>query len=71
MGLRTRKLLGSLAIAAWLVIYALGAMAIIGQFDRPNPLWEIPLYAVVGVLWILPLKPIFVWMGRAPNRGAQ
>ena len=64
MGLRTRKLLGSVAIGAWLVVFCLIAMAVIGRFERPHVLVEIVLYAVLGFAWILPLKPIFVWMGK-------
>lgn len=68
MGLRTRKLLGSLAIALWLLVFCLAAMAIIGRFDRPHPLVEVALYAALGFAWILPLKPIFIWMGKTPDR---
>lgn len=64
MGLRTRKLLGSMAIALWLLVFCLIAMAVIGQFERPHVLVEVVLYAVLGFAWILPLKPIFVWMGK-------
>ena len=67
MGLRTRKLLGTLAIFAWMVVFSLTAIAIIGQFDRPHVLVEIVMYAVLGFGWIIPLKPIFVWMGKAPR----
>jgi len=53
MGLRTRKLVGTLAIFVWMVVFSLTVMAV--------------LYAVLGFGWILPLKPIFVWMGKAPR----
>lgn len=65
MGLRTRKLVGSAAIAIWLVVFCLVAIAIIGRFDRPNVVIEMMLYAGLGFAWILPLKPVFVWMGRS------
>ena len=64
MGLRTRKLVGSAAIALWLVVFCLLAMALLGRIERPHPLLEILIYAFLGFAWILPLKPVFVWMGR-------
>jgi len=50
-----------------MVVFSLTAIAIIGQFDRPHVLVEIVMYAVLGFGWIIPLKPIFVWMGKAPR----
>jgi len=67
MGLRTRKLVGTLAIFAWMVVFSLTVMAIIGRFDRPHVVVEIAMYAILGFGWIIPLKPVFVWMGKAPR----
>lgn len=67
MGLRTRKLVGSIAIFIWMVVFSLAVMAIMGRLDRPHFLVEMSIYAALGFGWILPLKPVFVWMGRAPK----
>jgi hypothetical protein len=67
MGLRTRKLVGSLIIFIWLVVFSLAAMAIIAQFERQHIIVETLIYAVLGFAWIIPLKPVFVWMGKAPR----
>lgn len=67
MGLRTRKFVGTLAIFAWMVVFSLGVMAVMGHIDRPPFVVEIIIYATLGFGWILPLKPIFVWMGKAPR----
>ncbi len=67
MGLRTRKLIGTLAIFAWMIVFSLAVMAVLGRLDRPHFLIEIALYAALGFGWILPLKPIFIWMGKAPH----
>lgn len=67
MGLRTRKFVGTLAIFVWMVVFCLAVMAVMGRLDRPHPVVEIGLYAALGFGWILPLKPIFVWMGKAPR----
>lgn len=67
MGLRSRKLIGTLAIFVWMVVFSLIVVAVIGRFDRPHFVIEIVMYAVLGFGWIIPLKPIFVWMGKAPR----
>lgn len=67
MGLRARKFWGTLAIFLWMVVFSLTAMAVLGSFERPHILIEIVLYAALGFGWILPLKPVFVWMGKAPR----
>jgi len=67
MGLRTRKFVGTLAIFVWMVVFSLGVMAVMGSIERPHMIIEIILYATLGFGWILPLKPIFVWMGKAPR----
>lgn len=67
MSLRTRKLVGSVAMMLWLIVFALGAMAIIGAWTdaaRPHFLIELLIYVVLGFGWILPLKPLFIWMGK-------
>lgn len=67
MGLRSRKFFGTLAIFAWMVVFSLTVMAVLGSLERPHFVIEIALYAVLGFGWILPLKPVFVWMGKAPR----
>jgi len=38
--------------------------------SRP-PVWVEPvLYAVLGIVWIVPLKPLFIWMGKGRDAGA-
>jgi len=67
MGLRTRKFVGTLAIFIWMVLFSLAVMAVLGSLGRPHVYVEIVLYAFLGFVWILPLKPVFVWMGKAPR----
>jgi len=67
MGLRTRKFLGTLAIFLWMVVFSLAVMAVMGSFQRPPVILEIVIYAALGFGWILPLKPVFIWMGKAPR----
>ncbi len=63
---RTRKLLGTAFIIAFVVIYALVAMAL----AQSRPLQEASGivqgigYALLGLLWIIPLFPLISWMER-------
>ncbi len=67
---RMRKLVGGVAMLAFVVIYALVAMALADS----RPMSEAPelvrtaLYCVLGLAWILPLMPLIVWMERGAFR---
>jgi predicted membrane channel-forming protein YqfA (hemolysin III family) len=65
MDMRARKALGCFALLAYLAVYAAIA-ATLGSFLLPVlPAWaELIFYAVAGIIWILPLKPLFSWMNR-------
>lgn len=65
MSYRTRKLLCVLVLVIGLPVYIALALVIIGWFDRPSFLVELAIYAVLGVLWALPLRALFRGMGRA------
>jgi hypothetical protein len=67
MNARTRKAVGCLALLAYMSTYALLAASLGVMLAPQLPAWgELAYYAVAGVIWILPLKPLFGWM----NRGA-
>jgi hypothetical protein len=48
-----------------MLLYA-AAAATLGAWLLPAlPFWaELAYYAVAGVIWIAPLKPLFAWMNR-------
>ncbi len=59
-----RRAIGSAAILAYLVGYIVLAASLGGKLAAA-PWWAQALYfAAAGVLWALPLKPLFNWMGR-------
>jgi uncharacterized membrane-anchored protein len=65
MTLRTRKLVGSIVLFIWMVVFALLAMAAIAMLPARMPVWVEPIvYCILGVAWIAPLKPLFIWMGK-------
>ncbi len=70
MPARIRKLIGGVAMIAFIVVYSLIAMAL----AQSRPLQEAPAlvqtlgYIVLGLAWTLPLAPLIKWMER-PDRG--
>lgn len=66
MSPRVRKLVGSLAMLAYLFAYIVIAVAIADHL--PDSFMARLLYfSVVGTVWGVPLYPLFVWMNRAPR----
>lgn len=67
MDMRTRKALGCVVLLAYIVIYALLAASLGVALVPVIPTWaQLLFYAIAGIVWIFPLKPLFAWM----NRGA-
>jgi hypothetical protein len=65
MTLRTRKLVGAIALLVFLVIYALAAMmaAIVLQVSA-SKIVELVYYPVAGLLWLPPAMWLVKWMQR-------
>lgn len=63
---RTRKAIGCFALLAYLAVYTLFA-ASLGVALAPHlPAWaQLAYYALAGIVWIFPLKPLFGWMNRS------
>jgi hypothetical protein len=62
---RVRKAVGCLALLAYLGVYAIAAATLGAVLLPALPAWgELLFYAVAGVIWIFPLKPLFAWMNR-------
>ena len=70
MSPRFRKLLGALVMIAFVLVYALVAMAVADS----RPMHEAPalvqtlLYIVLGLAWVLPLMPLVRWMEGGGRR---
>ncbi len=70
MSARIRKLVGGVAMIAFVGVYAMIAMAL----AQSRPLQEAPAalqtlgYAVLGLAWTLPLMPLIRWMERPGRR---
>ena len=64
MRTRLRKLVGTVVMVGFVMVYALVAMAL----AQSRPVQEAPdllrglYYVVVGMAWILPILPLIKWM---------
>lgn len=61
MSASARRALGSIAIIAFLIAYIVVAV-IIGEQLHAWPWAALPFYAIAGVAWVIPLRPLFAWM---------
>jgi hypothetical protein len=66
MSVRVRKLIGTVALFALVIVWALVAMAV-AQFP---PIFNSPwiagaYYIIAGIGWVLPAMPLVKWMLKA------
>lgn len=65
MKMRTRKAIGCFGLLAYLGLYAALAASVGVVLTPLIPTWaQLAYYALAGVIWIFPLKPLFGWMNR-------
>jgi Protein of unknown function (DUF2842) len=65
MHIRTRKLVGTVALFVLVATWALLAMALAQSVAIPASRWVATLYyAVAGLGWVLPAMPLIWWMAR-------
>ncbi len=65
MGMRTRKLIGTVVMLAFIMFYALFAMAVAeGRISQAPKLVQTLAYIVLGLVWIVPLLPLIRWMAK-------
>jgi hypothetical protein len=65
---RTRKLIGTFAMVALVIIWALAAMAIAqGRIREANGAWQMLYYVIAGLGWVIPAGLLIRWMER-PDR---
>jgi hypothetical protein len=72
MHIRTRKLIGTVALFVLVTFWALLAMALAQAPAISGNRWLATLYyAVAGLGWVLPAMPLIWWMARPDNRQAE
>jgi hypothetical protein len=62
---RIRKLIGTVAIVTFVIVYAFVAMALAESriVAAPKAI-QVLAYALLGFVWIFPCMPIIRWMER-------
>ncbi|MBN9582266.1 MAG: DUF2842 domain-containing protein [Afipia sp.] len=65
MKIRTRKLIGTIALLVLVVVWSLLGMAV-AQIPvlAQSYLAQVIFYVVVGLGWVLPAMPLIAWMSR-------
>ena len=67
MDIRTRKALGCFVLLAYIAIYTVLAASLGVALVPLIPTWaQLIFYAIAGIIWIFPLKPLFAWINRGP-----
>ena len=65
MSIRMRKLIGTVALLALVMVWALVAMAVAQPvLASANRLVAGIYYVVAGLGWVLPAMPLIKWMSR-------
>jgi uncharacterized protein DUF2842 len=70
MHIRTRKLIGGIALLVLVTVWAFLAMAF-AQFAlrAANGYVELAFYVIAGIGWVLPAMPLIAWMVRPDKVG--
>jgi hypothetical protein len=61
---RSRKLVGMIALLAGLTAYVAVVVTVATSWLPDHWAVQLVFYAVAGVAWALPLKPLMAWMNR-------
>lgn len=62
--MRTRKLIGTVALLALVIVWALVAMAVAPSALTSNGVVQALYYMIAGLGWALPAMPLIAWMSR-------
>ena len=70
MNPRIRKFVGGFAMLAFVLVYAVVAMALADSrpVNEAPELLRTAIYIVLGLIWVLPMMPLIVWMERGRFR---
>jgi uncharacterized membrane protein YbhN (UPF0104 family) len=61
---KTRRRLALLILLVGLPIYIVAAVSLVNWLDRPSIWVEFLVYVGLGLVWIVPLKPVFKGIGQ-------
>ncbi|MEI6099495.1 MAG: DUF2842 domain-containing protein [Alphaproteobacteria bacterium] len=61
---KARRRLSLLVLCVGLPVYIVVAVNVVDLFERPSLWIEFAVYLGLGVLWILPLRSLFLGIGQ-------
>lgn len=61
---KTRKKLALLVLVVGLPLYVAAALFVVSLFEWPSIALEFVIYVVLGVLWAVPLRSVFLGIGQ-------
>ena len=65
---KNRRRLALLVLCVGLPAYIVVAVSLVAMIERPSLLIELAIYVGLGILWIVPLRPLFLGVGQPdPN----
>lgn len=65
---RVRKALGAFALILYLCAYIVFAIWLGDLLLGRAPAWmQLIYFAVAGIVWVFPLRPLFTWMNKTPS----
>jgi predicted membrane channel-forming protein YqfA (hemolysin III family) len=65
MGMRSRKLIGTVVMLGFIGFYALFAMAVAeGRIRDASTAVQTIVYIALGLIWVLPMLPLIRWMNK-------
>lgn len=68
MTYKARRRWSLVVLLIGLPLYIAAALFVVSLFDRPSLLVEFCVYVFLGIVWIIPLKKVFLGVGQAdPN----
>jgi branched-subunit amino acid transport protein len=62
---KTRRRLSLLVLVVGLPVYIGWPGIIVSLFERPSVFVELLVYVVLGIIWAIPLKSVFIGVGQA------
>jgi NhaP-type Na+/H+ or K+/H+ antiporter len=70
LNVRSRKLIGAVALIAFVIVYGLVAAALAQSrpLQEAATVWRVIGYAVLGLAWTLPAGALIQWMERRDRR---
>ena len=61
---KARRRLSLVLLLVWLPLFIVAAVTVVDLFDRPPLALELAIYVILGILWAIPFRFVFLGIGR-------